>query len=245
MDVTAPLVTPEAVVRRGVPLAIDPAEVRAFQGYKPLCLLAPGPLAARLETARAEVTALVRPAVAYRVVAVTEAGADHLALDGGGRLHVPAIGPRWGAVEAVAAAVVTIGAAAEDAVAARRAAGDALAATCLDSAASAAVECLAEWANDELCRRGVAAGVRVTNRISPGLAGWGLGDQAVLLALATAEAIGVRPVPGGTLTPAKTISLLVGIGRNARVDHYFVQCRRCWVEACPWRRMPAVAGVHR
>jgi hypothetical protein len=232
-------------VLRDVPLEIDPAELRAFQGYKPLLLLPPGELDARLETARAEVSALMRPAVAYRVVAVTEAGFDHLVLEGGGRLRIPAIGSYWGAADAVAGAVVTIGEAAENAVAARRAAGDELAASCLDSAASAAVECLAEWANDELCRWGVTAGVRVTNRISPGLAGWGLGEQAVLLALAAADAIGVGPAPGGLLTPAKTISLLVGLGRAARVDHYFVQCRRCWVEGCAWRRVPAVASVHR
>ena len=243
--VAAPLVAPAPVVLRDVPLETDPAEVRAFQGYKPLLLLPPGELEARLEAAREEVSALMRPAIAYRVVAVTKAGSDHLDLEGGARLHIPAIGLHWGAVEAVAAAVVTIGAAAERAVDARRAAGDELGAACLDSAASAAVECLAEWANDELCRRGVAAGVRVTNRISPGLAGWVLGEQAGLFALAGADAIGVGPASGGPLTPAKTISLLVGIGRAARVDHYFVQCRRCWVEACPWRRMPAVASVHR
>jgi hypothetical protein len=239
------VLAPAHAVLRAVPLAIDPAEVRAFQGYKPLALRPPGELPARLEAAREAVAGLVRPALAYRVVAVTDAGPDHLDLAGGHRLHVPAIGPHWGPVESVAAGVVTIGDAAEAAVRARRAAGDGAGASDLDSAASAAVECLAEWANDELCRQGVAAGLRVTNRISPGLAGWRLADQALVLDLAEGAALGIRRVADGTLVPAKTVSFLVGLGAAARVDHYFVQCRRCWVAGCPWRRMAAVGRVHR
>jgi hypothetical protein len=118
-------------------------------------------------------------------------------------------------------------------------------ATLLDSAGSAAVECLAEWTNDHLCELGVAAGLRVTNRISPGLAGWALDGQATLLKLVPAHAIGVRWLTDGSLVPVKSIGLLVGIGRIARVDHYFGQCRRCWAEPCPWRRAPAVARVDR
>jgi hypothetical protein len=239
------LLAPAHVVLRGVPLAIDPVEVRAFQGYKPLALLAPGELGARLAVARAVVAGLARPALAYRVVAVTDAGSDHLDLAGGHRFHIPAVGAHWGPVEAVAAAVVTIGDGAEVAVRARRAAGDAPGASDLDSAGSAAVECLAEWANDELCRRGVAAGLRVTNRISPGLAGWPLTDQARLVELADGAALGIRRSADETLVPAKTISFLAGIGPDARIDHYFVQCRRCWVDGCRWRRMAAVARVHR
>jgi hypothetical protein len=240
-----PMLAPAHVVLRGVPLAIDPVEVRAFQGYKPLALLAPGELDARLAAAREVVAGLARPALAYRVVPVTDAGPDHLGLAGGHRFHIPAIGAHWGAVEAVAAAVVTIGEGAEAAVRARRAAGDGAGASDLDSAGSAAVECLAEWANDELCRRGVAAGLRVTNRISPGLAGWRVADQSRLVELAGGAALGVREVADGTLVPAKTISFLAGLGPAARVDHYFVQCRRCWAEGCGWRRMAAVARVHR
>jgi hypothetical protein len=202
-------------------------------------------LEGRLEAARQVVAGLARPTLAYRVVAVTAAGPDHLDLAGDRRLHIPAIGPHWGAVEAVAAVVATIGDAAEAAGRARRAAGDAAGASDLDTAASAAVECLAEWANDELCRRGVAAGLRVTNRISPGLAGWDVGEQDVLLELAGAAALDIRRAADGALVPAKTISFLAGMGRNARVDHYFVQCRRCWVEGCSWRRSAAVTRVQR
>jgi hypothetical protein len=228
-----------------VPLRIDPEEVRAFHGYKPLPLLAPARLAEELEAARAEIAGVIAPRLAFHSVAVTRAEPDRLTLAGGVSLGIPAVGVHWGPVEAVVAAVATIGEAAERRVEARRAAGDPPGASALDSAASAAVECLAEWGNDRLCQLGVAAGLRVTNRISPGLAGWDLGEQRLLLDLAPAAAIGVRPTAAGGLHPAKSITFLVGLGRAARVDHYVVQCRRCWAVGCPWRRVPAAGTVQR
>jgi hypothetical protein len=45
------------------------------------------------------------------------------------------------------------------------------------------------------------------------------------------------------MTPAKSISWLVGIGPEVRVDHYFTQCRRCWMRDCAYRRAPAAVTV--
>jgi hypothetical protein len=245
MEWGAALLGPEPVVIRDVPLAVDPDEVRAFHGYKPLSLVRSGRLAERLEAARAEVARLMAPAVGFRHLAVAQVEADRIALAGGESFGIPAVAAHWGAIAGVVVAVATIGEAPERSMAARREAGDRTGADALDSAASAAVECLAEWSNDHLCQLGVAAGVRVTNRISPGLAGWPLDEQDVLVGLAPAAAAGVRRVRTGGLHPAKSISFLIGVGRAARVDHYFVQCRRCWAVGCPWRRLPAAAPVQR
>lgn len=231
---------PGPVVLREIPLRIDPAEVRAFQGYKGV----PAPAEVGLEAVIAEVAAVIRPRGAYRALGVLEAEPDGLTLAGGVRLHIPGIGRHWGAVEAAVAAVVTVGGEVEALAPARRRAGDAPGGVLLDSAASAAVECLAEWVNDYLCQLGVAAGLRVTNRISPGLEGWPLAEQAALFELCSAGEIGVTLRADGGMAPAKSISFLVGVGRGARVDHYFVQCRRCWADDCPARRMAAVASVH-
>jgi hypothetical protein len=232
----------DPVVLHDVPLAIDPAEVEALHAWKPLLPLPPAELAARREAAREAIARVARPRVAFQRVAVTASEPDELALAGGSRLHIPGIGRHWGPVEAVVAALVTIG---DEATALVRQTHDAATAALLDSAASAAVECLAEWANDHLCQLGVAAGLRVTNRISPGLAGWALAEQPLVLGLLPAAAIDVRLEADGRLTPAKTISCLVGLGRAARVDHYFVQCRRCWAVACPARRVAATVTVQR
>ena len=64
-----------------------------------------------------------------------------------------------------------------------------------------------------------------------------------------------RLCPGGSIgvtlndacfmSPTKSISFLVGLGAEARVDHYFTQCRRCWMPDCAYRRAPADGTVHR
>lgn len=237
-----PLGTAEPVVLRRVPLEIDPAEVRAFQAWKARI---PADAPDQLEAARAAVAAVMRPEAVYRILPVERAEPDALRLRAGPWLRIPEIGERWGPVERVAAGLVTIGTEPETLAARRRAVGDLETAAWLDSAASAAVECLAEWLNDHLCRLAVARGLRATNRISPGVAGWALADHATLVRLLPAGALGIRVEPDGTTRPAKTISLLVGLGAAVRVDHYFLQCRRCWVEPCPARRGPATGRVAR
>lgn len=232
------------VVLDPVPVRLDPAEVRAFHGYKPLRPRPPAELAARLEAARRAVAAVMQPRLGYRRLGVVATEADRLVLEEGGAFLIPGIRAHWGPVDAVVAGLATVGPAPEALAAARLRAGDPDGAAYLDSAASAAVECVAEWANDHLCQRGVAAGLRVTNRISPGLAGWALADHARLVALCPAAAIGVECLPDGAVFPAKTVSFLVGAGPAARVDHYFVQCRRCWAPACPARRASAGGSVH-
>jgi cobalamin-dependent methionine synthase I len=113
----------------------------------------------------------------------------------------------------------------------------------LDSVGSAAVESLAEYANDLLCQAGLSAGTRVTNRVSPGYAGWDTAEQAALFRLCPGDPIGVTLNEACFMTPGKSISWLVGIGPEARVDHYFTQCRRCWMRDCAYRRAPAAATV--
>ena len=60
-----------------------------------------------------------------------------------------------------------------------------------------------------------------------------------------AQGAGQVLLVGGEPGAGKTITLLVGIGPEARVDHYFTQCRRCWMRDCAYRRAPAVATVRR
>jgi cobalamin-dependent methionine synthase I len=113
----------------------------------------------------------------------------------------------------------------------------------LDSVGSAAAESLAEYANDLLCQAAISTAVKVTNRISPGYAGWDTAEQAALFALCPGGPIGVSLNESCVMTPGKSISFLVGIGTGARVDHYFTQCRRCWMRDCVYRRAPASATV--
>jgi cobalamin-dependent methionine synthase I len=160
-------------------------------------------------------------------------------------LTIPKTGERWGEVEYVAASVVTIGDALERRVAALWEARELPLASMLDSVGSGAVESLAEYVNDVLCQQGLAAGLAVTNRISPGYADWDVAEQHALFRLCSGAAIGVTLNAACFMTPAKSISLLVGAGTRVRVDHYFSQCARCWMRDCAYRRAPVRRSVHR
>jgi hypothetical protein len=242
--VTAALsvLSPIPAVLEGLPVAIDRGEVLRFQGYQK-DVDVPGPeVVALFEEALALGSRLMTPRVVYRALPVRGGGPDRIDA-GGERLHIPQIARLWGAVDAVGAGICTVGAAIETRVRQLFDAREFPLAVMLDSVGSAAVESLAEYANDLLCQAALTTDTRVTNRISPGYAGWDTAEQAALFRLCPGTPIGVQLNEACFMTPGKSISWLVGIGPEARVDHYFTQCRRCWMRDCAYRRAPAPATV--
>jgi hypothetical protein len=238
--VTGPpsVLTSLAVVLDPPHLRIDRDEVLRFQGYKRGVDVPTEDVLALFDEAVALGERLMRPRVVYRAAPVDGQSAD-LIEAGGARLHIPAIGRLWGSLEAVGGAVCTVGDAIETRVRALFEERELPLAVMLDSVGSAAVESLAEVANDLLCQRALEEALRVTNRISPGYAGWDTAEQQALWTLCPGEPIGVTLNDACFMTPVKSITFLVGIGPQVRVDHYFTQCRRCWMHDCAYRRAPA------
>ena len=175
------------------------------------------------------------PRVVYRAVARDERSADRIEA-GGERLNIPDIGRLWGDVECGGRGDLHRRRGVETRVRELFDARELPLAVMLDSVGSAAVESLAEYANDLLCQSALAEGIKVTNRISPGYAGWDTAEQAALFQLCPGDPIGVALNSACFMTPAKSISFLVGLGADANVDHYFTQCRRCWMRDCAYRR---------
>jgi cobalamin-dependent methionine synthase-like protein len=224
-----------------LPLAIDPDEVLRFQGYKRGRDVVGPDVRALFDEALAEGRRLMVPRAAVRWARVTRAGADALEVEGE-PLAIPRIRALWGPVRHVAAVVCTIGEALERRVAALWQARELPLASMLDSVGSGAVESLAEYVNDLLCQQGLPD-LKVTNRISPGYADWDVAEQPRLFRLCPAQAVGVALNAACVMTPGKSISLLVGAGPDARVDHYFSQCARCWLRDCAYRRAPSRSTV--
>lgn len=221
-----------------IPLRIDRDEVLRFQGYKKGRDL-PTPDVRRLyETALEEAERLMAPRAVYRAIAVATVGPDALKLADGTRVLIPAIGRLWGEIEELGIAICTVGDAIEERARGLFAEREFPLAVMLDSVGSAAVESLAEWLNDRLCQLALPD-LRVTNRVSPGYAGWKVEDQALIFRLCPGAEVGVWLNEACVMTPAKSITFAVGIGARARVDHYFTQCRRCWMRDCAYRRAPA------
>jgi hypothetical protein len=226
-----------------LPLAIDPDEVLRFQGYKKGRDVVTTDVRVLLDDALGEGARLMAPRAVARWVPVARPDAHALDVDGE-TLTIPRIGALWGPVTDVAVVVCTIGDALERRVSALWEARELPLASMLDSVGSGAVESLAEHVNDVLCQQGLPD-LCVTNRISPGYADWDVAEQPRLFRLVPTDAIDVTLNAACVMTPGKSISLLVGAGRQARVDHYFTQCARCWMRDCAYRRAPARATVHR
>jgi hypothetical protein len=225
-----------------LPLAIDPDEVLRFQGYKRGRDVPGADVRALFDAALAEGRRLMAPRAVVRWARVTGRAADALEVEGQ-TLTIPRIGALWGQVEHAAVALCTIGEALERRVAELWEARELPLASMLDSVGSGAVESLAEYVNDVLCQQGLPA-LKVTNRVSPGYADWDVAEQPRLFRLCPGTPAGLTLNEACVMTPAKSISLLVGAGRAARVDHYFSQCARCWMRDCAYRRLPARASVH-
>jgi hypothetical protein len=236
-------VAPVAVLA-DLPLAIDPDEVLRFQGYKRGLDVPPPDVLALFDEALAIGRDLMRPRAALRWADVRGQDAHRLET-AEAVLAIPDVTRDWGPVESVCAAVCTIGDALERRVAELWEARELPLAIMLDSVGSGAVESLAEYLNDALCQEGIARGLRVTNRISPGYAGWDVRGQVDLFRLCPGDAVGVSLNEACVMLPGKSISLLVGAGPRARVDHYFSQCARCWMAGCAYRRVPAGRTVRR
>ena len=231
-------------VLTALPLAIDPDEVLRFQGYKK-SVDTPGPdVMALFDDALALGRRLIAPRAVVRWLAVTRQDAD--TIDAGGTtLEIPGVDRLWGPVEWVAAAVCTIGGGLERRAAELWDARELPLAAMLDSVGSGAVESLAEYVNDLLYQEALPHGLLITNRVSPGYGRWDVGQQRALFSLCPGAAIGVSLNEACFMAPVKSISLLAAAGAQARVDHYFSQCARCWMRDCAYRRAPALRTVRR
>jgi hypothetical protein len=220
-----------------VALAIDPAEVLRFQGYKVGGEPPPADVLVLFDEAMTLGRQLMTPRVAVRWLPAAPLGPDTLEV-GGEALTIPGIAARWGPVERAAVAVCTIGDALELRVRDLWERRELPLAAMLDSVGSGAAESLAEYANDVLCQEGLAGGLRVTNRISPGYGAWDVRAQVALFRLCPGELIGVTLNAACFMSPQKSITFLAGAGTAARVDDYFSQCARCWMASCAYRRSP-------
>jgi hypothetical protein len=250
---SASVLAADPLVLADLPLRVDRDEVLRFQGYKTGVDLPSAEVLALFEEALALGERLVAPRAVYRAFPAGT-GASTLHVDAGAvapvpvasrAFTIPEIGRLWGPIDRAGVALCTIGDELERRVAELFDARELPLAVMLDSVGSAAVESLAEYVNDWLCQQAIPLGLKVTNRISPGYAGWDVADQRALFDLCPGAPAGITLNDVCFMRPVKSISFLVGIGPAARVDHYFTQCRRCWMRDCEYRRAPARSTVRR
>lgn len=76
-------------------------------------------------------------------------------------------------------------------------------------------------------------GQKITNRYSPGYCHWNVADQHKLFSLFGGTICDVRLTPSALMEPVKSISGLIGIGKEVEFHDY--QCNLCQLENCIYR----------
>lgn len=91
---------------------------------------------------------------------------------------------------------------------------------------------------DELEKTIKAGGEKITNRYSPGYCGWDVAEQHKLFRLMPANFCGISLNDSALMSPEKSVSGFIGIGREVRFNNY--TCGLCDMEDCIYRRIRKV-----
>ena len=113
--------------------------------------------------------------------------------------------------------------------------GDLLEGYLVDVIGSEIVEAGMDIIHDEIEEYYVAKGLSVTNRYSPGYCGWHVSEQQKLFRFFPKNFIDVTLTPSSLMVPHKSISGLIGIGKQLRRIGY--GCSLCDSDNCLYRRL--------
>jgi hypothetical protein len=196
------------------------AEVLRLLGYGPRAR-PPAPRVERLidETIR-EATEIIDAKGAFAIVDLP---------------RTPARGPFKGA-EKIGYGVATIGERLPARVAELGSGGNHLKALILDAVGSAAAEAAADVVNAALCERAEQKRIFTSRRISPGYPAWPIEAQKEIFRILPSRLHGVELREAYFMSPRKSVSFGVSIGRRVRHSKVTSICSYCRLLTCKFRR---------
>lgn len=100
----------------------------------------------------------------------------------------------------------------------------------IDKVASELVELLADKTESFLENELEQISLKATNRYSPGYCGWNVADQRNLFSLMPKEFCGVSVNDDSMMIPIKTVSAVIGVGKNVEKKDY--ECSICEIDFC-------------
>lgn len=169
---------------------------------------------------------LVAPASAWRIVPVRGIRGDTLELDGV-RLSIAAFAEHGDKLKAVAAAACTLGPALEARITELFRLRQPSLALALDSIGTDRLFRLADQVCARIQREAKRTGLEMGGEINPGDAGLGLEAQRHVLALAGAGHSGISITGRSMLSPVKSLSMLVALGRGLKPRRASTRCLSC------------------
>jgi hypothetical protein len=196
-------------------LEITADDVLRGQGADPAAVKARSPRLFQLaEEALEEGLRLAQPQVAEERFSIASVEHDRLQLKGGASLKGEGIVHHLAPATEIAVVVCTVGAALDERSSAVMD-DDIVRGLALYGVGSAAVEALANAFCRQVDLEAAERGLRTTIPLSPGMIGWAVEEgQPQIFELVDAGRIGVALNPGGVMTPLKSLSMMIGLGRN-------------------------------
>ena len=179
---------------------------------------------------------LLEPAIAYEIHKIGSVGHDLVSLEGGGVLHGSVLPSVFLEAEEMAVIVCTIGPRLVEQVTDYFSGGEPLRGLLLDDIGSAAIGSLATETCRLISHEASRRGLEASSSLGPGGASFPISEQWHLFELVPAEEIGVTLTSSALMTPRKSNSMVIGIGRQMKTWTKAESCARCNLsETCHYR----------
>jgi hypothetical protein len=211
-------------------LEFDVDDVLRSQGADPSVVRERRPnLVAVAEQALADGMPLLEPCVTFQRLKVKSLRHERLTLENDRSLSGPVVAELLGPAEYVMALICTVGDSVER-YASEMMQEDILMGFALDAVGSAAAEALANQACRVFEDDAVTRGMQTTVPLTPGMIDWPVAvGQPQIFALFDEDESGVILTEHGLMIPQKTLSMVLGLGRN--VDATGRTCDYCAMNA--------------
>lgn len=129
--------------------------------------------------------------------------------------------------EKVALGVVTIGKNLPEEVNTLMDSGKYVDGVILDAIGSSGVEAVADLVNEEINSRIRSMKFEYTTRYSPGYCHWDVKDQEIIFGMLPTNEIDVFLTKAFLMTPIKSVSFAINIGKGIKKSHWQNRCKTC------------------
>jgi len=134
--------------------------------------------------------------------------------------------------------VVTIGSSLENKVSEFFSQGEYCRALALDAVGTVAVENLSRYVRNLVCQEAKDRNFLTTRPFSPGYSKWDISQQKNIFQIIPADKIGVKLTDSCMMIPKKSLSWVVGVGKNITTPskEESHSCKTCQAENCQFRK---------
>jgi cobalamin-dependent methionine synthase I len=167
---------------------------------------------------------------------VTHVGQDQLHLARNKSLQSALLSSVLSDAKEIATIVCTIGPRLEEETQKHLVNNEILHALLLDGIGSTAVETLGQEACKRVSNEASSRGLQASSPLAPGMPHFSIQEQGQLLQLAQAESISVSLTPSGLMIPEKSISMVIGLGKQMPKWTQADACAHCNLrDSCHYR----------